>query len=449
MAARRLFLNWSLSLLATFVMVQNLWAEQTRRPNVVIILADDMGYGDAGCYGSEWLKTKNIDQLAREGIRFTDFHSSGTVCSPTRAGLMTGRYQQRAGIDGVVYADPQRNRHHGLQSREIVLAELLKEAGYVTGIFGKWHLGYRPVYNPVRHGFDIFRGYVSGNVDYLSHVDGTGVADWWHNDELTVEEGYSTHLITRHAVQFIERNHDRPFLLYVAHEAVHSPYQAPNDAPVRAIGRKRIPEAERQDIREAYQQMMTEMDNGIGELLSALRQHDLERDTLVFFFSDNGANRNGSNGPLRGFKGSVWEGGHRVPAIVRWTGHITPESVCEATAMSIDLMPTILAVTNVTAPPDHQLDGVNLLPLLTESTPLSERSLYWEYLDKSAVREGRWKLVVSGEAQSEPQLFDLIADLGEQQDLAAMQPGRVESMLGRLQEWQHAVHTGATVQPDP
>jgi arylsulfatase A len=415
---------------------------------VIIILADDMGYGDAGCYGSERLKTPHLDRLAAEGVRFTDFHSSGTVCSPTRAGLMTGRYQQRAGISGVVYADPKRNRHHGLQAREVVLSELLKGAGYATGIFGKWHLGYRKPYNPVRHGFDIFRGFVSGNVDYLSHVDGTGVADWWHDDKLTVEEGYTTHLITRHAVQFIERNHDHPFLLYVAHEAVHSPYQSPDDPPVRAVGRKRIPEAERRDIRVAYQQMMTEMDNGIGELLHTLQRLELERETLVFFFSDNGANRHGSNGPLRGFKGSVWEGGHRVPSIVRWPGRIKPASVSETTAISIDIMPTILAATDIASPPGHELDGVNLLPLLTENVPLPERSLFWQYLAKSAVREGRWKLVVGEQPQSEPRLFDLTTDLGEQKDLSALHPRRVEAMLTSLKGWQHAVSTGATPQPD-
>lgn len=433
--------------LSVTVAIPGAESAETRRPNVIVILADDMGYGDAGCYGSKLLKTPHIDRLAAEGMRFTDFHSSGAVCSPTRAGLMTGRYQQRAGIPGVVYANPKRNRHHGLHTSEIVLSELLKDDGYATGMFGKWHLGYRKQFNPTLHGFDLFRGFVSGNVDYLSHVDGTGVADWWHNDVQTAEEGYTTHLINRGAVKFIEQHRNRPFFLYLAHEAVHSPYQAPDDPPVRAVGQPRIPGAARRGLARAYQQMMTEMDKGIGEVLATLQRLELERETLVIFFSDNGANRNGSNGPLRGFKASLWEGGHRVPAIARWVGRIKPGTECDTPVISIDLMPTILATTGTGLPAGHHLDGVNLLPLLTEAGSLPQRSLYWDFRRSSAVRRGPWKLIVEG-LRIRPKLFHLTDDLGEQRDQAAEHPRQVAEMLTELKRWKVSVRTKATQQPD-
>ena len=190
-------------------------------------MADDLGYGDVGCYGSRRNQTPQIDALARDGMRFTDFHSSGTVCSPTRAGLLTGRYQQRSGIPAVITA--ANHRDVGLPLEEITFAERLKKAGYGTAMFGKWHLGYERRFNPIHQGFEQFRGYVSGNVDYVSHVDQTGIADWWDGDKLVPEQGYSTELITKHAVEYIEQNRERPFCLYVAHEAPHYPYQGPGD----------------------------------------------------------------------------------------------------------------------------------------------------------------------------------------------------------------------------
>ena len=199
------------------------------RPNVIVILADDLGYGDLGSYGNRQIRTPSLDRLAAEGTRLTDFHSASPVCSPTRAALLTGRYPQRAGIGGVVYAAPQRNRHHGLFQSELTFAEVMRGAGYDTAVVGKWHLGYRKQFNPVRHGFDTFRGYVSGNVDYFSHVDGEGFADWWNNDTKIEEDGYSTHLITRAAVEFVEAQRAGPFCLYIAHEAPHSPFQGPGD----------------------------------------------------------------------------------------------------------------------------------------------------------------------------------------------------------------------------
>ncbi|HUT93415.1 MAG TPA: sulfatase-like hydrolase/transferase [Thermoguttaceae bacterium] len=427
-------------------------------PNIVLILADDMGYGDASCYGNAAFATPHLDALAAEGMRFTDFHSSGAVCSPTRAGLVTGRYQQRAGIPGVIFADPKQNRHHGLHANEVTFAELLQAAGYATAVMGKWHLGYQKEFNPVHHGFDRFRGYVSGNVDYLSHYDRMGIYDWWDGLETVEEEGYTTHLITRHAVRFIEENKDRPFCLYVAHEAPHSPWQGPHDAPVRGPNGASGNAVRGDEIKRAYREMIQEMDKGVGEMAATIERLGLAERTLVFFFSDNGGTPTGSNGPLRGHKGQLWEGGHRVPAIAWWPGHVEAGTTCDEPAISLDLMPTLLALAGVEAPEGHPLDGVSLLPALLDRRSLGERALFWSYRDQLAMREGPWKLVAtppsrkaqrSGEAGETVELFNLADDLGETRDLAKQFPDRARAMREAIRAWEAEVATGATRQPEP
>lgn len=417
------------------------------RPNLIVIMADDLGYGDLSCYGG-WIDVPHLERMSREGMRFLDFHSSGNVCSPTRAGLMTGRYQQRAGIPGVVFADPNRPQHlHGLQQSETTFPELLREAGYATAIFGKWHLGYLPKYNPIHHGFDQFRGYVSGNVDFFSHVDQAGNFDWWQQDELKQEEGYTTHLITRHAVEFIRRQRDRPFCLYLPHEAPHYPYQGPHDEAERQVGKVQKTQGKRQDIREAYREMVQEMDRGIGEVLNELREQQLDRNTLVLFFSDNGANQNGSNGRLRGNKGSNWEGGHRVPALAWWPGRIRPGSVSQDLTITLDVMPTLLAVAGVDVPGTLALDGVDLSRILFQDERLVERTLIW---NGEAIRTGPWKLIRDRSRKNAPtgfQLFHLGDDLGETQDLADRYPERVARMQAQLDQWRSDVEATATAQP--
>jgi arylsulfatase A-like enzyme len=415
------------------------------RPNLVLIMADDMGYGDVSCYADPGYETPNVDRLAAEGLKFTDFHSSGPVCSPTRAGLVTGRYQQRAGIDGVIYADPRQNRHHGLQSNEITFANCLSDAGYATAIFGKWHLGYETQYNPVRRGFDQFRGYVSGNVCYIAHLDRMGIADWWQDDQLVPEEGYVTHLVTQHAIEFIETHRDEPFCCYVAHECVHAPYQGPDDPPVRREGTVGdIRSASRKDIPNAYREMMIEMDRGVGEIIDTLKRLGIAENTLVLFFSDNGGTPHGNNGPLRGFKGSLWEGGHRVPAIAWQPGTIEPGRVTDVPAISIDMMPTMLDLAGTSAPDGRNLDGISLAPVLHNDGELPDRKLFWAYRNRFAVRDGKWKLV---DESGKPQLFDLSEDLGEQHDLAAEQPARAASMQAAYRQWRADIDASATPQP--
>ncbi|MHC4573952.1 MAG: sulfatase-like hydrolase/transferase [Planctomycetota bacterium] len=283
------------------------------KPNIVLILADDLGYGDIGCYGSQTVRTPNLDALAGGGMKFTDFHSNGPMCSPTRAALLTGRYQQRAGIEGVLgYV---RARKIGMATTEVTFAEALKSAGYATGIFGKWHTGHLPEYGPIRQGFNTFRG-LYGGLDYHSHVNRVGRENWWKNEELAPEEGYVTELITAHAERFIEQHEDRPFCLYVPHFAVHFPWQGPNDkadflpgvnnaSPQKKYG-------SRTDRKNAYREMIESLDDSVGRIVDKIRRLGLERKTLVFFTSDNGGHELvASSGPLAGYKGSLLEGGHR------------------------------------------------------------------------------------------------------------------------------------------
>jgi arylsulfatase A len=413
-------------------------AAPARQPNILLILADDLGYGDMSCYGNSYIRTPNLDRLAAGGIRFTDFHASGPVCSPTRAGLMTGRYQQRCGITEVITAAGARD--NGLSpDTQVTFARQLKKAGYATGIFGKWHLGYQTKFNPDKHGFDRFRGYLSGNVDYFSHVDQAGNADWWDNSTPIQEAGYTTDLITRHGIEFMEANRSRPFCLYLPYEAVHSPYQGPHDKADRTAGGEFEIHGTRTDVKTAYKEMIESMDEGIGKVLAAVRRLGLERDTFVFYFSDNGATQRGSNGPLRGFKGSLWEGGHREPAIAYWPGTIDAGRTCRDTAICMDLFPTFLELAGAPAP-DCKLDGVSLVPVLKGKGSLGERTLFWGYGKQRAVRRGKWKLVIGAPgAEASPSLFDLDADLGESKNLAAQQPDLVRELTAALRAWEKEV----------
>ena len=409
----------------------------TARPNIILIMADDLGYGDIGCYGSKIISTPNIDALAKGGMKFTDYHSNCPVCSPTRAALLTGRYQQRAGIEGVVTA--ARHRDTGMALEEITFAEVLKNHGYSTGIFGKWHVGYSPEFNPARQGFDEFIGYVSGNVDFHSHIDQAGYEDWWKNLEKVPEEGYTTDLITKHGIDFIERHKDKPFCLYLPHEAPHYPYQGRNDPPERLPGGKKGRKAKGDEIASAYKEMVEVMDEGIGKIVETVKRLGLERKTFIFFCSDNGATKKGSNGELSGYKGSLWEGGHRVPAVAYWPGRIKPGSVTSQTTLGMDMFPTMVSIAGAKLPAGLKLDGVNLLGMLTKDTKLPERTLFWRYKKERAVRKSPWKLLVQGD---NVKLYNLDDDLGEKKNLAGAKPEMVKMLQDELSAWEQDVSAG-------
>ncbi|WOH38138.1 sulfatase-like hydrolase/transferase [Thalassotalea fonticola] len=416
------------------------------QPNIIVIMADDMGYGDLGSYNGIH-HTPHLDQLAREGLRFTDFHSSGTVCSPTRAGLITGRYQHKTGVDGVVNADPKHPSHSfGVDPKtQITFPSLVKAKGYKTGLFGKWHVGYEERYRPMNFGFDRFVGFLSGNIDYISHYDRMHSYDWWHNEKQVVEQGYSTHLITEHAINFINDNKNNPFVLYVAHEAVHDPMQGP-DSPIQRGPDK---QKRKQDIDKEpiFKQVIGELDVSVGKLVEAVKLAGLSENTLIIFTSDNGPMKLSSPGPLRGKKGSLFEGGHRVPTIAWWPTKIKANTVSEQLTISLDIMPTILALTGAVVPAEHQLDGISLLPVFSgDKQPV--RDLFWRNgglnLHSSdlqtndvakAMRQGKWKLLVSPYYRS-MSLYDLDKDLAEQHNIASSHPEVVKQMTEKVRAWE-------------
>lgn len=409
------------------------------RPNIIIIMADDLGYGDVGCYGNETTRTPNIDALAAGGLKFTDFHSNCPVCSPTRAALLTGRYQQRCGVEGVVTAANHREKGMGL--KEVTFAEVLKESGYRTGLFGKWHVGYAVGYNPTKQGFDEFVGYVSGNVDYISHIDQVGVEDWWRGTERVEEEGYTTDLITEYGVDFIKRHKDGPFCLYLPHESPHYPYQGRGDSPERAVGdAKAFPG--RKDKAAAYKEMIEAMDDGIGKIVATVRESGIERKTFIFFFSDNGPTGAGSAGILRGKKGGLFEGGHRVPAIAYWPGKIKAGCVTDETAIGMDLFATMTSIAGAKVGGGLELDGVDLSAVLLEQKELGERTLFWRYNNQKAVRKGPWKLVVMSKNKTTTSLFNLDDDISEANDLASVKPEVVKVLKAELDKWEREVSAG-------
>jgi len=433
------------------------------RPNFIIIMVDDMGYAGPSItpYSNPNYETPGMDQLAREGLRFSDFHSSGTVCSPTRAGLLTGRYQQRTGIEAVIHPYPQHpESQKGLRRSETTFAELLKNSGYATGIVGKWHLGYperNSEFHPENHGFDYFRGYHSGNIDYINHWGDHYEHDWWHGRTETPEEGYTTHLINRYALEFIDQNKERPFCLYIAHESPHAPIQGPNDPIQRGPGMKE----RKTSVAEAMKQMILEMDTGVNQVRERIVELGLDKNTLILFFSDNGdAPQTDTGSPdLRGRKGSVYEGGHRVPAIAWWPGRIKANTQTDALSITLDVMPTLLSIAGIDPPANRPLDGVDISPLLFGNKSLPRRPLFWASLSNNgnrseAMREGVWKLVVQhpdareGTYEKEAvELYRLDRDLGETINLAEQQGRRTARMLKQLKEWLADTERTATPQP--
>ena len=430
---------------ATVCCTHEVAVAQTRPPNVLIIVADDMGYADIGVHGSRDIPTPNIDSLAAGGTRFTNAYVSGPYCSPTRAGLMTGRYPQRFGHEFNMGVGPLQ-RDHGLPLSERTLADRLKAAGYRTALFGKWHLGSAERFHPMSRGFDEFFGFLGGAHSYLDPMSG-GPDPLLDGRNPVQQTAYLTDALADRAADFIRRNAARPFFLYLAFNAVHTPMHATDKYLARfshiADGQRRT-----------YAAMLSAMDDGIGRTIAALRAANLEENTLIIFFSDNGGPTmegttvNGSrNTPLKGSKRQTWEGGIRVPFIIRWKGHL-PERKTEARPIiQLDVLPTVMSAAGVPPQRDWHLDGVNLLPFLTSSdagTP--HEALYWRLGDHMAIRMGDWKLVKTHEGPlgndpsvlsdlSGAELYNLAEDIGEARNLAASRPDKVRELSEAWQRW--------------
>ncbi len=404
-------------------------------PNIILIMADDMGYGDVDIYGQNSnAKTPNISRMAREGILLTDFHSNGSVSSPTRAALMTGRYQQRSGVTGVIKAEG--SRKDGLALEEFTMAEALKELGYTTAMFGKWHLGYEPKFNPVNQGFDIFEGYVSGNVDYHSHVDQANIHDWWQGSDKVHTTGYTTDLITNRAVEFIDKHPKKtPFFLYLPHEAPHSPTQGRNSPVIRhEEGRTYSqPTTEPKTKRELHQEMIEVLDEGIGRVLEAVERSGQMGNTIILFTSDNGAMGLGSSAPLRGKKGSLFEGGHRVPTVIYSPKvKLAPKMpyVYEQATATMDLLPSFVTLAGGTPPAN--LDGVDIFTTMRKGAELPARDIFWAFGNSRALRRGDWKMVLQ---KDKVMLFNLADDLAEKNNVAEQNPELVKEMRQAIAQW--------------
>jgi arylsulfatase A-like enzyme len=420
-----------------------LHAQSADRPNVVLIITDDVGYGDIGSYGAPDVKTPNIDSLAKNGTRLTDFYAAPN-CSPTRAALISGRYQQRFRIETPIGA-ARAAADQGLPATGRSLPQLLKNNGYRTGLVGKWHLGYRKDFSPLAHGFDYFFGFKSGLIDYYQHTDQQGEHDLFENDEPAHVAGYSTDLFTERSIRFIEQNAGAPFFLEVAYNAAHWPFQVPDHPSVAPNNARFVqPQDNPTNTRQDYVAVLERVDRGVGQILAALERRGLARNTLVIYTQDNGGEWLSRNAPLFNRKNSVWEGGIRVPAILRWPGRIPAGATSSQAGIVMDLTATILAATNSTVPADARLEGINLLPLLQQGAARTERTLFFRITGPArrqrAVRQGDWKLMIDGNS---PMLFNLANDVGERNDLAHQRTDIVRKLFPLITNWEQDVDAEA------
>ncbi|WP_051426359.1 sulfatase-like hydrolase/transferase [Jiangella gansuensis] len=420
-----------------------------RPPNVVVIYADDLGYGDLGCFGADDLDTPALDALCATGAKLSQWYSNSPVCSPSRASLLTGRYPSRAGVENILAGSRETV---GLPP-QATLASQLRDRGYRTGIFGKWHLGVDASFGPLERGFDTHVGFRAGCVDYFSHIYYWGATnpthDLWEDDEEIWSNGeYLTTLIADRAARFIRDHAEQPFFCYVPFNAPHYPMHAPAEYVAQF--------AHLPPDRRIMAAMIKALDDGVARIVATLDELGLREDTIVFVSSDNGPSteernwlngeeisyRGGSAGGLRGHKGSVFDGGIRVPAMISWPGRIPAGWESADVGIMMDLVPTLLHAIDGTPPPGDDHDGRSLLPTLT--TPGTEpdaRMICWDYATQLAAREGTWKIVLDAREAMGPEiaeargLFDLSADPGEQHNLADVEAERFKTMEADLLAW--------------
>jgi arylsulfatase A-like enzyme len=423
-----------LAALLTTAVLRSATAAEVSRPNVLLIVGDDMGYADVGFHGCQDIPTPHLDALAAAGVRCTSGYVTGPYCSPTRAGLLTGRYQQRFGHEF------NASGAHGMPVQEKTLADRLQAAGYKTGLVGKWHLGSQAEHHPQRRGFDEFFGFLEGSHDYFRD---DGIV---RGHEPVEEREYLTDAFGREAEAFIERHKSEPWFLYLAFNAVHTPMQADDPRLTKFAGIKN-------PVRQKYAAMMSAMDDAIGRVRKKLSDAGLARNTIVIFVSDNGGPTmpgvtvNGSiNAPLRGSKRTTLEGGVRVPLVVAWPGVIKPGKYDEP-VIQLDLHATALAAAKVEVAPAWKLDGIDLVPHFTGTkTGSPHEALFWRFGDQTAIRMGDYKLVrydsnadtltgKPGQPVTPAKLYRLSDDIGEQNDLAAKMPDKVAELEKRWNAW--------------
>ncbi len=400
------------------------------KPNIVVILADDLGYADVGMHGCKDIPTPHIDSIAANGVRFTDGYANHPVCSPSRAGLLTGRYQHRFGFEHNSGPEDYAASNFGIPRDVPLLAERLKEAGYATCMVGKWHVGFKPGLRPHERGFDYFYGFHSGARTFYPVGPRQNNPLYRNGIEFKDESEYLTDAFARDTVQFIDKHmaagSDRPFFVYLAFNAVHAPLEATEEYESRF---PKIKDAKR----KTYAGMTAAMDDAVGRVLKTLKRHGQERNTLVFFYSDNGGptyQTTSRNDPLRGFKGQMFEGGIRVPFTVQWPAGIPAGTIYRHPVMGFDVHVTALAAAGLKL----ESDGKDLVPFLNGSKKaVPHQSLFWRAGANHAARVGDWKLV--SERGKPDALFHLAEDIGEQHDLAATRPNKLKELQAAYEVW--------------
>jgi len=412
-------------------------SRKRQQPNIIFIIADDLGWADIGYHGSE-IQTPHLDRLAERSVRFEQHYVMPT-CTPTRVGLLTGRYPSRYGVTTPAYGKI-------FDEDTVTLAMALRSRGYDTSITGKWHMGSPPEWTPRKYGFNSSYGYFHGQIDPYTHLYKTGVPSWHRNDRYVDQEGHATDLITREAIRIIESNGERPFFLYVAYSVPHFPLAEPDEwTSIYA-------ETIKEPSRRWFAASVTHMDDGIGRIVDAVNRRGLRENTLIIFVSDNGGQKSwhdkqqykgryaekphtvlGNNRPLRGWKGEVYEGGIRVPGLVHWPGVLKPGSLA-APVHIVDWMPTLCKLAGYVPDPGLKWDGRDIWPLVCGQTAGGEpRTFYWKTPNASAIRHGHWKLIV-GKQENDIELYDVAADPYEQHDLARQHPERVKDLRRLLAE---------------
>ncbi|WP_295372950.1 sulfatase-like hydrolase/transferase [uncultured Pseudacidovorax sp.] len=419
------------------------------RPNIIFIVADDLGYADLGCYGGRDAPFGKVspvlDQLAADGLLLTQGYANSPVCSPTRFGMITGRYQYRlrGAAEEPINSKSRGSSTLGMPPSHPTLPSLLKDAGYRTALIGKWHLGYPPAFGPLRSGYEEFFGPLSGGVDYFTHCDSRGTHDLFFGEEEKHDEGYLTDLFSHRAVDYVERmaTGDAPFFLSLHYTAPHWPWETREDAGRAPAVKDNLFDLAGGNI-HVYRRMIHHMDEGIGWIVEALRRTGQLDNTLLVFTSDNGGERFSDNWPLVGGKMDLTEGGIRVPWIAHWPAAIAPGGRSEQLCMTMDWSATMLDAAGVAADPEYPLDGVSLMPVLRDPATTFARPLHWRmnHRGQRALRDGRWKYL---RVDGHDYLFDIPADERERANLAPREPARLAAMRQQWEDW------NATLPPIP
>jgi arylsulfatase A-like enzyme len=404
-------------------------------PNIIYIMADDLGYADLSCYGRKEYQTPNLDKLASQGMKFVNAYAAAPLCTPTRTAFITGRYPARTpvGLIEPLTGDPS-DTAVGLTPAFTSLPTLMKSTGYETALIGKWHLGSEDRHSPVNNGYDYFFGIRSGAADYISHKNPGRKPDLFENNTNVSEQGYLTEMFSEKATRYIRQKHARPFFLALLYNAPHWPWQAPGDKPYEDSVNFR-----RGGSTATYAAMMKSLDDGIGKLMQALDDANLAANTLVIFTSDNGGERFSDNGRLTRAKGHLWEGGIRVPAFVRWPGKIKPGQVTREISVTMDWTATVLAAGGAKPDPEFPLDGESLIPVLEGIDTKKDRTLYWratQRVQQKAMRMGDWKYLQDEKGEY---LFNLANDEGEKKDRKAELPDVFRQLKKMYTAWEKTV----------